>query len=132
MKTSQFKVESWQEEWVVEGQLAHAQATYSIEGDLKGSIQVDYSMYYFDYNKADVHQSTSRFEGFGIFTGEIDGQKGSFSYYDRGLYLESSFDTSIEIIAGSGTGDFKTIEGSGSYYPVGSNMEMTINLKMGD
>lgn len=87
-------------------------------GDLVGEVEVDYSIFYFDYNHEEVHSSTSRFEGFAVFKGEMSGEKGSF--------MNNEYKAEIEILEGSGTGVFTGISGIGSYPPSESGMVLTI------
>ncbi len=87
-------------------------------GDLVGEVEVDYSIFYFDYNHEEVHSSTSRFEGFAVFKGEMSGEKGSF--------MNNEYKAEIEILEGSGTGIFTGFLGIGSYTPSESEMILTI------
>ncbi len=132
MSKSLFKVVDWKEEFTVEEKVAHARATYSIEGDLNGSIEVDYTIFYLEYNRTDIHQSQSRFEGFMVFTGEYKGQKGSFSLYDKGSFLKNKYDSQVEIIKDSGEGDFEGILGNGSYQPTEQGMLLNLSITLGD
>lgn len=115
---SVFTVKNWEESFVIDQKIAHATATYNMVGDLVGEVEVDYSIFYFDYNHEEVHSSTSRFEGFAVFKGEISGEKGSF--------MNNEYKTEIEILEGSGTGIFTGISGIGSYTPSESGMNLTI------
>ena len=128
MNKSLFKVVDWEEHFVVDKKIAHAKATYSIEGYLNGEIQVNYSIYYFDYNLEEVHDSSSRFEGFGCFSGEIEGKKGSFFFYDSGCFINHEYQARIDILKESGTDDLIGISGSGKYAPVALGMELILTL----
>lgn len=123
---SVFTVKNWEESFVIDEKIAHATATYNMVGDLVGEVEVDYSIFYFNYNHEDVHSSTSRFEGFAVFKGEMSGEKGSFAYYDRGSFMNNEYKAEIEILEGSGTGIFTGFLGIGSYTPSESGMILTI------
>lgn len=126
MKKSLFTVNNWQENFVFEKKIAHARASYTMTGELVGSVEVDYSIYYLHYNEEDIHASTSRFEGFAVFNGEMNGKKGSFAYYDCGSFINNQYQAAIEILEGTGTGDFKGIKGKGTYQPTEKGMELSL------
>lgn len=128
MSTSLFTVNKWQENFVFEKKIAHARASYTMTGELVGSAEVDYSIYYLHYDEEDIHASTSRFEGFAVFKGEINGKKGSFAYYDCGSFINNQYQASIEILAGTGTEDFKGVQGKGTYHPTDKGMELNLEL----
>lgn len=123
-----FTVKNWEESFVIDDKIAYVKATYQMTGDLVGEAEVNYSMYYFDYNHEDVYASTGRFEGFAVFKGEKSNEKGSFAYYDRGSFINNVYSAEIEILKGSGTGAFSGISGSGFYTPSESGMVLTVKL----
>lgn len=132
VKKSVFKVIDWHEEFTIEEKIAHAKATYKIEGDLTGQIQVNYSIYYLNYNKEEIHASSSRFEGFMLFEGSIGEKQGSFVLYDRGSFIDNKYEANVTIVEGSGTGNFLTITGEGTYYPENDGMVLELEINRGE
>lgn len=129
MTTSIFNVTNWEEVFTIEKKIAHAVATYSITGDLEGEMSVDYSIFYLDYNEVDSHQSSSSFKGFNIFTGKIGNQSGLFALIDQGSFIKNEYEATVEIIEGTGTGDFKAISGKGTYHPTSEGMELLLTIE---
>lgn len=132
VEKSIFKVIDWHEEFTIEEKIAHAKATYKIEGALTGQIQVDYSIYYLNYNKEEIHASSSRFEGFMLFEGNIGEKQGSFVLYDRGSFINNQYEANVSIVKGSGTGEFFDISGEGTYYPANDGMLLELKTNIGE
>ncbi|HCM90800.1 MULTISPECIES: DUF3224 domain-containing protein [Vagococcus] len=128
MGKSLFKVNDWQEEFTIEEKIAHARAVYDIEGELTGKINVDYTILYLNYNKENSHQSSSVFEGFMIFDGEMNGRKGRFILRDKGSFIDNQYEAKVEVITGTGTGDFIGISGKGTYEPAEEGMLLNLMI----
>ncbi len=128
MGKSIFKVNDWQEVFTIEEKIAHARVVYDIEGELAGKINVDYTILYLDYNKEDIHQSSSVFEGFMVFDGEMKGKKGRFILTDKGSFVDNQYEAKVEIIPGTGTGDFIGISGKGTYEPTSEGMVLNLTI----
>ncbi|MGX7023246.1 DUF3224 domain-containing protein [Vagococcus hydrophili] len=128
MAKSIFKVNDWQEVFTIEEKVAHARVVYDVEGELTGKIDVDYTILYLEYNKEDIHQSSSVFEGFMVFKGEIEGRKGSFILADKGSFVDNQYEAKVEIIPGTGTEDFTGITGKGIYEPTAEGMLLSLDF----
>lgn len=132
MGSSIFKVINWEETFTIKEKIAHATAVYNIVGELNGKIEVDYTIFYLDFNKEDIHASSSRFEGFMLFEGVIGEKEGSFVLYDKGSFINNQYEASVEIMTGTGTEDFVNVSGQGTYKPGNDGMILTLNLVVGE
>jgi len=129
MKESFFKVNRWEEDFIIQEKIAHAKAKYLITGDLNGEIEVDYSIFYVYYDKKDIHNSSSIFKGFMLFEGSIDNKSGTFILEDSGSFVNNEYSASVTIVEGSGTGDFTNIKGVGKYHPLNDGMILKMDIE---
>lgn len=128
MSTSIFTVSHWEEAFNQGETMAHAKASYHITGDFEGDIAVDYSIFYLDYCKEEVHQSSSMFSGFLLFTGSYKGKTGTLAFKDDGSFVNGIYQNSLSIIKGTGTGELSGMTGSGSYSPTEKGMVVTLHV----
>jgi Protein of unknown function (DUF3224) len=98
-----------------EMKITKASVEYSMTGEINGRTDVEYLMYYKYYNAADQHKSSAVYVGLMRFRGSMQGKEGSFAIEDRGAFENGEAHSVLQIIAGSGTGDLKSIQGSGHY-----------------
>lgn len=130
MLKSQFVVKEWHEEFVHQDLLAKASAIYQVSGQMEGEIHVEYGIYYLNYDEDDSHKSQSVYNGFMFFDGRIGEQSGTFIMEDRGSFIDQVYQAKLEIVQNSGTKDFMTISGSGTYFPVGEGMMLELELEL--
>jgi len=128
MMKSQLKIKEWNEQFIFNEEIAKTNAIYQIEGKMKGIMRAEYNIFYLYYDKKEVHNSTSVFNGFTKFQGEIGNKSGSFIMEDRGSFIDNKYSTSLKIIKGSGTGDFEKKFGSGTYYPTENGMTLELSI----
>lgn len=121
-----FKVESWDENTEVDGdngagKLSAATVAQSISGEIDGDGRARWLMCY----RAD---ETADFVGLQRIEGKIGGREGAFVLTSNGTFDGKVATGEMVVVEGSGSGDFATIAGSGSFSaPLGS--EATIELE---
>lgn len=88
--------------------LTHAKISNTYSGDLEGTSELQYVMFYDAEGKAVYH-------GMEKITGTLDGKTGSFVMHIRGGFDGKVAGGAYEILPGSGTGALQGITGSGSF-----------------
>jgi hypothetical protein len=72
-------------------------------------------MFYKYLDANDQHKSSAIYIGFMRFVGILQGKEGSFVIEDHGTFDNGAANSTLQIIAGSGMGELKGIQGSGRY-----------------
>lgn len=98
-----------------EMKMTKASVKYSIEGEINGKANVEYLMFYKYYDANDQHKSSAVYIGIMRFTGSLQGKEGSFAIEDHGTFENGEANSTLQIIAGSGMGELKSIQGTGRY-----------------
>jgi len=134
---STFSVAKWDEkpvaDWPDKSQPVNQLfAIYRCDGDIAGDFVVAGTMFYSVYDTVDAHNSVADYRSFMKFDGSINGQTGSFVLSDSGHYENFLPNSKLEIVAGSGTGDFSGAAGGGKYYAEGSEMIIELELTKGE
>jgi Protein of unknown function (DUF3224) len=110
--TATFKVESWDEDQVQEGldgrKLTHAVVKQSIAGDATGTGLAHWLMAYRPDGTAD-------YLGLQQVEAHIGDRSGTFVCSSRGTFDGATAEGTLEILAGSGTGDFDGMSGSATF-----------------
>jgi|GEM_PF-297513 hypothetical protein len=124
-----FSIVSWNETTKKEAEnqkLTVASVEYRLDGGLNGRLSVEYSMFYTEFNPADVHAGRAGFSGTLWFEGELNGLKGSFGAMDGGEFAAGEVRSGFAILDGSGRGELAGIRGGGTYSagPAGMNIEV--------
>jgi hypothetical protein len=88
--------------------LTHAKIANTFTGDIEGTSELQYVMFYDDEGKAVYH-------GMEKITGTLGGKKGSFVMHTEGRFDGKTAGGDYEILPGSGTGELKGIMGKGSF-----------------
>ncbi len=88
--------------------LTRAKINNTFKGDLAGTSELQYVMFYDDEGKAVYH-------GMEKITGTLGGKQGSFVTHIRGGFDGKVAGGAFEILPGSGTGELKGISGKGSF-----------------
>ena len=71
---------------------------------------------FYKYSDAnDQHKSSAIYIGFMRFVGTLQGKEGSFVIEDHDTFDNGAANSTLQIIAGSGMGELKGIQGSGRY-----------------
>jgi len=129
-----YKVEKWNEnefeQISSEMKMTKASVEYSMSGDINGKSVVEYLMFYKYFNAADPHKSSANYIGFMRFIGTVQGKEGSFVIEDHGTFENGKASSTLQIIAGSGLDDLKSIQGTGGYSANqnGAQMELYYTL----
>ena len=83
-------------------------------GDIEGTASIEYLMFYTSFDEADMHAAEATYLGFMRIEGFLQGKEGSFVLKDTGTFSKGVAESSLEIIAESGTKQLKDISGAGS------------------
>jgi hypothetical protein len=95
--------------------LTKVSAIFDLKGDLEGKALVEYLMVYTESDPSDMSKSKGTYVGLMKIEGSLGGKQGSFVVEDRGTFEAGACKSTLLIVSGSGTGDFKNISGSGHY-----------------
>ena len=129
-----YTVNKWEENPYVqissEMKMTKASVEYLISGEINGKALVEYLMLYKYFDANDQHKSSAIYIGFMRFVGNVQGKEGSFVIEDHGTFENGTASSTLQIIAGSGSGKLKTIHGIGRYSANqdGVQIELDYNL----
>jgi hypothetical protein len=96
-------------------QLTRVSAKFMFEGDIEGSAKVEYLMFYSSFDPDDMHKSQAQYVGQIRIEGKLKGKMRSFVANDSGTFADGVANSELSIIAGSGTGELRSISGVGEY-----------------
>lgn len=88
--------------------LGEALVKEQFDGDLEGSASIKMQLFYCD-------DGTAHFHGFRLFNGEMNGESGTLTILESGIWSSDKAVTKWEIVEGSGTGAFEGATGAGGY-----------------
>lgn len=121
---ARFAIKNWDEKPYSEGQdlpkLTRASVTKSFTGDIEGEGSVEYLMMY----RSD---GSATFVGLERVVGTIGGKSGSFVLQRSGAFEGGVARESYTVISGSGTGELRGLEGTGTT-ALGHGTEYTFTL----
>jgi hypothetical protein len=121
---ARFAIKSWDEKPYSEGpdlpKLTRATVAKTLTGDIEGEGQVEYLMMY----RSD---GTAAFVGQERIVGRIGEKTGSFVLQRAGVFEDGLAKETYTVVAGSGTGDLRGLQGDGSS-SVGHGMEHPFEL----
>ena len=92
-----------------------ASVEFAMSGDIEGSANVEYLMFYQSFDTKDPHQSRAQYVALMRIIGKVKGKSGSFALIDNGTFEHGAANSKISIIPESGTGELWKISGAGSY-----------------
>jgi hypothetical protein len=114
-----YEVKKWEEnayeQISSEMKMTKASVEYSMSGEILGKAHVEYFMFYKYFDAKDQHKSSAIYIGLIRFVGSVKGKEGSFVMEDRGTFENGAASSTLQIIAGSGLGELKGIQGTGRY-----------------
>jgi ABC-type tungstate transport system permease subunit len=114
-----YDVKKWQEETIQQippnMKMTKASVEFALRGEIEGTATVEYLMFYKSFDPKDQPKSTASYIGLMRIEGKISGKAGTFALEDQGTFAAGIAKSSLKIIEGSGTGDFKRIQGSAKY-----------------
>lgn len=114
-----FSVKKWEENTYAQisptVKMTKASVEYELKGDLDGKAVEECLMFYSHFDEKDQHNSAAEYIGLMRFEGKLNGRTGSFVMKDDGKFEGGSADSTLTILKGSGTGDLKSITGTGMY-----------------
>jgi len=121
---ARFAIKAWDEKPVGEvgdlPRLTRASVAKTLTGDIEGEGHVEYVMMYRD-------DGAASFVGLERVVGRIGGRSGAFVLQRTGTFENGEAKESYAVVAGSGTGDFRGIDGRGAT-AVGHGMEHAFEL----
>jgi Protein of unknown function (DUF3224) len=129
-----YSVKKWEENTYEqissEMKMTKATVKYSISGQIDGKALVEYLMFYKYFDVKDQHKSSANYIGLIRFIGNVGGKEGSFVIEDHGTFENGTASSALQIIAGSGTGELKGMQGNGQYSATqdGAQIELDYNL----
>ncbi|HXT87068.1 MAG TPA: DUF3224 domain-containing protein [Verrucomicrobiae bacterium] len=92
-----------------------ASVEFALSGDIEGSANVEYLMFYQSFDAKDPHQSRAQYVALMRIIGKVKGKSGSFALVDNGIFEGGAANSKVTIIPESGTGELSKISGAGSY-----------------
>lgn len=95
-----------------------------------GKSQVEYLMYYLMHDADDPHKARATYSGFLVFSGTLDGRKGSFVMRENGEYSAGEANSECTIIEGSGTEELTGITGTASFTATGEKDIMLFDVEL--
>ena len=129
-----YAVKKWEEnpheQISSEMKITKASVEYLMSGQIDGKALVEYLMFYKYYDANDQHKSSAIYIGLIRFIGKVQGKEGSFVIEDHGTFENGAASSTLQIIAGSGMGGLKGIQGTGRYSAShdGAQIELDYNL----
>jgi len=125
----EFEVTSWNEDAYAERdgnrKLSRAEVSGNVSGGVTGTSNVQWLMSY-------QPDGTARFVGFQQLDGEIEGRTGSVVIESNGAFDGSVASGTWNVVPGSGTGDWSSLEGAGRFEsPKGTKAFFTLDYSFG-
>jgi hypothetical protein len=113
-----------------EMKMTKASVEYVMSGEIIGKALVEYLMFHKYCDTNDQQTSSAIFLGLIRFVGNVQGKEGSFVVEDHGTFENGVASSTMQIIAGSGTGALRDIQGTGRYSANhnGAQIELEYNL----
>lgn len=123
--TGTYAMADWQEDTYrdepIPLKLTRVHAHGAISGGLNGTAHTFYLIAYLG--------ESGPFTGYTQFTGTYEGQEGSFTLRDEGVFDPQSAASDWKVVEGSGTGGFAGITGSGGFRASeGMTFDFTLDL----
>jgi hypothetical protein len=111
--------------------MTKASVEFAFKGQLEGTAQTEFLMFYSEYNEKDVHKSTASYIGLTRFTGSLNGKTGSFVMDERGSFGDGTANAVATIVAGSGTEQLKGIAGSAKSWATQTGSQFELEYQIG-
>ena len=92
-----------------------ATVEFAFSGDIVGTANVEYLMFYKSFDPADAHKAVAEYVGLMRLTGTHKGEPITLALTDHGAYESGAANSKLSVIAGSGRGEFAQVSGGGSY-----------------
>ena len=107
-----------------------ASVEFAMSGDIEGSANVEYIMFYQSFDARDPHRSRAQYVALMRIIGKVRGKSGSFALIDNGTFEGGAANSKVSIIPESGTGELSKISGAGSYKAdqTGCTLELEISF----
>ena len=117
--TATYSVMKWEEasyrDLPPKKKMTKATVEFKLTGEIEGSANVEYLMFYSYSDPADQHKSEAAYVGLIIFEGTVKGKSGTFVIEDHGTFSAGAAKSVLRIADGSGTGALEGIQGTGTY-----------------
>lgn len=129
-----YTVKKWEEKLYdqisSEMKMTKATVEYSMSGQIDGKAAVEYLMFFKYFDENDQHKSSAMYIRLIRFVGKVLGKEGSFVIEDHGTFENGAASSTLQIVARSGMGELKDIQGAGRYSANhdGAQIELDYNL----
>lgn len=102
---------------IIENRMKSTKATveFAFSGDIEGSANVEYLMFYSSFDPKDPHKAKAQYVGLMRIAGKLKGKSGSFALIDSGTFESGVAKSKVTVIPESGTGELSKITGGGNY-----------------
>ena len=119
-----FEIKTWDEKPLneVEGlpKLTRVSTTRSFTGNIEGEGTAEYLMMYRD-------DGSASFVGLERIAGRVDNRRGSFVFQHSGIFESGTAKATLLVIAGSGSGDLRGLQGEGNFVATSSSASITLD-----
>ncbi|MCB5181813.1 DUF3224 domain-containing protein [Streptomyces antimicrobicus] len=109
-----FTYDDWQEQSLTAQDASPRLSRASVANTFTGGIEAAGTAC--AYTNVYLTPETGSFTGLEVFTGTLDGRRGSFVAEERGVFgADGTVHCTFEVVAGSGTGELAGLRGTGSF-----------------
>jgi Protein of unknown function (DUF3224) len=117
--TGTFKPTQWDEKTydqiAADKKLTKATVELAFTGEIEGTANVVWLMFYKHSDEKDQHNASATFMGLMRFDGTLNGKSGTFIMDDRGTFENGALIGSLQILPESGTDELVGITGTAKY-----------------
>jgi hypothetical protein len=132
--TSTYTPKKWDEKpyEVIENRMKSTKATveFAFSGDIEGTADVEYLMFYSSFDPNDPHNAKAQYVGLMRIAGTLKGKSGSFTLMDNGAFESGVAKSTVTVVSGSGTGELSKITGGGNYKADRAGCTLELNVSM--
>ena len=119
----EMKVTKWDETPLSEDKKwSRADVEFSVEGDFTGIAKAQYVMTH--------REDGATYVGMMRFEGKSNDLTGTFIVKDEGLFQAGGCESTLEVLAGSGTEGFESIEGAGTYQATETSCQFELKTNL--
>lgn len=132
--TSTYTPTKWDEKpyAIIDNRMKSTKATveFAFSGDIEGSANVEYLMFYSSFDPKDPHNAKAQYVGLMRITGKLKGKSGSFTLIDNGTFASGVARSTVTVIPESGTGELSKITGNGNYKADQSGCSLELDVSV--
>jgi hypothetical protein len=132
--TGNFKPAKWDEKTydqiAADKKLTNATVELAFTGEIEGTANVVWLMFYKHSDEKDQHNASATFMGLMRFDGTLNGKRGTFVMDDRGTFDKGMLNGHLTILPDSGTDALAGITGNAKYHSNGSEVAFEIEYEL--